>query len=59
MPDREQAIGSALAMARREDTVLIAGKGHEAHQVVQRIAIPFSDREVVQGLLGARHSIAL
>ena len=59
VPDREQAIVAALAQARREDTVLIAGKGHEAHQIFDHISVPFSDREVVERWVGSRHSLAL
>ena len=59
VPDREQAIVAALSLARREDTVLIAGKGHEAQQIFDHISIPFSDREVVERWVGTRHSLAL
>lgn len=48
LPDREQAITAALTLARTDDAVLIAGKGHEAHQVFDHITVPFSDREVVE-----------
>jgi UDP-N-acetylmuramoyl-L-alanyl-D-glutamate--2,6-diaminopimelate ligase len=57
--DREQAITTALSRAHREDTVLIAGKGHEAYQVFEHVAVPFSDRDVVERWFGARHSLAL
>jgi UDP-N-acetylmuramoyl-L-alanyl-D-glutamate--2,6-diaminopimelate ligase len=57
--DREQAIASALAMARREDTVLIAGKGHEAYQMFDHITVPFLDREVVERWTGARHAVSV
>lgn len=46
--DREQAIVSALSMARPEDAVLIAGKGHEAYQIFDHVTVPFSDRDVVE-----------
>ena len=59
VPDREQAIVAALSLARREDTVLIAGKGHEAQQIFDHISVPFSDREVVERWVGSRHSLAL
>ncbi|MBI3011802.1 MAG: UDP-N-acetylmuramoyl-L-alanyl-D-glutamate--2,6-diaminopimelate ligase, partial [Candidatus Omnitrophica bacterium] len=59
VPDREQAIAAALSVARREDTVLIAGKGHEAYQTFDHISIPFSDREVVERWVGSRHSLVL
>lgn len=59
VPDREQAIVTALALAHREDTVLIAGKGHEAYQVFNHISVPFSDRDVVERWVGTHHSLAL
>ena len=46
--DREQAILTAFSMARPDDAVLIAGKGHEAYQIFDHIAVPFSDRDVVE-----------
>ncbi len=58
-PDREQAIVAALSMARRDDTVLIAGKGHEAYQTFDHISVPFSDRDVVERWSAARHAVAL
>ena len=59
VPDREEAITSVLSAARPDDVVLIAGKGHETYQVFDRVAVPFSDREVVERWAGARQSVAL
>jgi UDP-N-acetylmuramoyl-L-alanyl-D-glutamate--2,6-diaminopimelate ligase len=44
--DREKAIGLALAGARRDDTVLIAGKGHEDYQIVGTEKRSFDDRKI-------------
>ncbi len=57
--DREQAIVAALSTAHRDDTILIAGKGHEAYQVFDHVSIPFSDREVIERWAGSRHSVAV
>ena len=46
--DRTEAIHRALAMARAQDTVLIAGKGHEDYQILGTTKIHFDDREVVR-----------
>ncbi len=50
--DRRRAIALALAEAGPQDIVLIAGKGHEDYQEVAGQRHPFSDRAVVQELLG-------
>jgi UDP-N-acetylmuramoyl-L-alanyl-D-glutamate--2,6-diaminopimelate ligase len=44
LPDRRAAIELALRIARPEDTVLLAGKGHEDYQIVGREKLPFDDR---------------
>lgn len=44
--DREEAIHAALAEARPGDCVLVAGKGHETHQIVGTTRFDFDDREV-------------
>ncbi len=51
--DRRQAIGRALSKARRGDVVLIAGKGHEACQIIANAVIPFDDRAVARAFLTA------
>jgi UDP-N-acetylmuramoyl-L-alanyl-D-glutamate--2,6-diaminopimelate ligase len=53
-PDRAAAIAAAIAEARAGDVVVIAGKGHEAEQVVGDVAVPFDDREVARRALLAR-----
>ncbi|MEK6610770.1 MAG: UDP-N-acetylmuramoyl-L-alanyl-D-glutamate--2,6-diaminopimelate ligase [Gemmatimonadota bacterium] len=45
--DRRAAIARALAIARPEDTILLAGKGHETYQVVGTERLPFDERDVV------------
>lgn len=45
--DRKSAIREALAMAARNDVVLVAGKGHETYQEIRGIRHPFDDREIV------------
>jgi UDP-N-acetylmuramoyl-L-alanyl-D-glutamate--2,6-diaminopimelate ligase len=50
-PDRRTAIRAALAWARRGDTVVIAGKGHETYQIVGPEVLPFDDRAVAREVL--------
>ncbi len=49
--DRAKAIRQALLEAREGDMVLLAGKGHETHQVIGAKALPFDDRKVARGVL--------
>ena len=44
LPDRRAAIELAVRIARPEDTVVLAGKGHEDYQIVGRERLPFDDR---------------
>ena len=46
--DRREAIRAAIGEARREDIVLIAGKGHETGQSVGDMVLPFDDVEVAR-----------
>jgi UDP-N-acetylmuramoyl-L-alanyl-D-glutamate--2,6-diaminopimelate ligase len=44
--DRALAIEKAISYAKPGDTVLIAGKGHETHQIFAKHTIPFDDRKI-------------
>ncbi len=46
--DREEAIARAILTATPQDSVLIAGKGHEAYQIFSQETIAFDDRLVAQ-----------
>jgi UDP-N-acetylmuramoyl-L-alanyl-D-glutamate--2,6-diaminopimelate ligase len=52
--DRARAIERALAEAREEDVVLIAGKGHENYQEIAGVRRPFSDAAVARSALERR-----
>lgn len=48
VPDRREAIGTAVRLARTGDIVLIAGKGHEDYQIIGTKKFHFDDREVAR-----------
>jgi UDP-N-acetylmuramoyl-L-alanyl-D-glutamate--2,6-diaminopimelate ligase len=54
--DRARAIERALAGAREEDVVLIAGKGHENYQEIAGVRRPFSDAAVARAALERRRA---
>ncbi|UJS22250.1 MAG: UDP-N-acetylmuramoyl-L-alanyl-D-glutamate--2,6-diaminopimelate ligase [Candidatus Brocadia sp.] len=49
--DRKAAIKEAISEAKKDDVVIIAGKGHEQGQITKGVTIPFDDREVVRQTL--------
>jgi UDP-N-acetylmuramoyl-L-alanyl-D-glutamate--2,6-diaminopimelate ligase len=51
VPDRAEAIASAVFEAGPDDAVVVAGKGHETGQEQAGVVIPFDDREVLRSAL--------
>ena len=51
--DRRQAIARAIEIARPDDVVLVAGKGHETYQIFRDRTVDFDDRAVARQLLQA------
>jgi UDP-N-acetylmuramoyl-L-alanyl-D-glutamate--2,6-diaminopimelate ligase len=51
--DRAAAIAHAIASAQANDTVLLAGKGHEEYQEIHGVKTPFSDVTTAQAALSA------
>jgi len=56
IPDRRAAISLAIGMARAEDTVVLAGKGHEDYQIIGREKLPFDDRNEARRALRVRRA---
>jgi UDP-N-acetylmuramoyl-L-alanyl-D-glutamate--2,6-diaminopimelate ligase len=54
--DRSRAIALAVASARPGDVVLIAGKGHETHQIIGAERHPFDDRAEARAAVARRRS---
>lgn len=49
--DRKAAIKTAVTLSKEEDTILIAGKGHEEYQEVNGVKHFFSDQQIVKDIL--------
>jgi UDP-N-acetylmuramoyl-L-alanyl-D-glutamate--2,6-diaminopimelate ligase len=46
--DRKEAIKTAISLAKPEDIVLIAGKGHEKYQEIKGVKYDFDDKKMVR-----------
>jgi UDP-N-acetylmuramoyl-L-alanyl-D-glutamate--2,6-diaminopimelate ligase len=46
--DRKEAIKTAISLAKPEDIILVAGKGHEKYQEIKGVKHHFDDKEVVR-----------
>jgi len=49
--NRREAIKYALTHARKNDVVVLAGKGHETYQEINGVKYPFDEKVVVEELL--------
>ncbi len=55
--DRRQAIATAIGQAAEKDIVLIAGKGHEAYQLIGDQKVPFDDVQIARAILQGEGSL--
>ena len=53
--NRRDAIARAIGEARKDDVIVVAGKGHENYQEINGTKYHFDDKEIVEELL-AKHS---
>ncbi|MHC4658202.1 MAG: UDP-N-acetylmuramoyl-L-alanyl-D-glutamate--2,6-diaminopimelate ligase [Planctomycetota bacterium] len=53
-PNRKKAIELAIRTAAKDDIVLVAGKGHEAYQIIGTRKFTFSDKDIAQKCLRKR-----
>ena len=51
IPNREKAIEYALEILKRDDVLLIAGKGAEDSQEIMGIKYPFNDQDIVEKII--------
>ena len=52
--DREEAIRYAVGILKHGDILLLAGKGHEAYQLIGKEKIPFSEKDILISAIEAR-----
>lgn len=57
--DRKEAIEAALNLLQAGDILLLAGKGHEAYQLIGKEKLPFSEREILNAYVARIQSDAL
>lgn len=50
--DRREAIKYALENAKKDDVIILAGKGHETYQIIKDRTYHFDEKEIVAELLG-------
>jgi UDP-N-acetylmuramoyl-L-alanyl-D-glutamate--2,6-diaminopimelate ligase len=46
--DRKEAIKTAVSIAKHEDIILVAGKGHEKYQDIKGVKYAFDDKKVLE-----------
>ncbi|PLX98562.1 MAG: UDP-N-acetylmuramoyl-L-alanyl-D-glutamate--2,6-diaminopimelate ligase [Desulfuromonas sp.] len=51
IPDRREAIRFAVSLLRKDDLLLVAGKGHEDYQIIGNERSHFDDREEIRKAL--------
>lgn len=51
IPDRKEAIKTAVSLAGTEDIVLVAGKGHEKYQEIKGVKYDFDDKKILNEML--------
>jgi UDP-N-acetylmuramoyl-L-alanyl-D-glutamate--2,6-diaminopimelate ligase len=50
--NRREAIKKSMSIAKENDVIVIAGKGHEDYQILKDKTIHFDEREIVEELIG-------
>lgn len=49
--DRREAIEKAIDIAQNQDIIVVAGKGHEEHQIIKDKKLVFNDRNIIEKIL--------
>lgn len=56
IPNRREALEKALSIARKGDTVLVTGMGHEQFRIVKGERLPWNDVDVVKSIHNEIHT---
>lgn len=49
--NRKEAIRKAITMANKKDIIVLAGKGHEQYQEINKVRYPFDENEIVNSII--------
>ena len=49
--NRQNAIKKSISLLKSKDMLIIAGKGHEKHQIVKGKRLPFDDVKIAKSFL--------
>ena len=49
--DRTEAIRKAIKMANKRDIIVLAGKGHEQYQEINKKRYPFDENKIVKEII--------
>lgn len=52
--DRIEAMKHAIKMARKDDIVVFAGKGHETYQIIGNEKHPFDERKIIKDIIDGK-----
>ncbi len=59
IPDRREAIRHAILRAKKNDYIVIAGKGHESYEIIRDTLFPFDERKIIYDAIKERKSVIL
>lgn len=54
IPDRQRAIEKAMDIAKKDDTILITGLGHEVYRIIDGERVAWNDGDVVRAIVKER-----
>ena len=47
----EEAIKKAISMAKKNDIIVLAGKGHETYQEINHVKHPYDERVIIKNII--------